>query len=46
MASSVELDRTIVGSAETRRVCRICGHVNPDWIRYCCVRCAAELKTD
>ena len=41
-----ELGRTTVSPAQTRNVCRTCGHVNPEWIRHYCVRCAAEMKTD
>jgi CDGSH-type Zn-finger protein len=41
-----ELDRTTASQAETRNVCRTCGHVNPEWVKRCCVRCAAELKID
>jgi CDGSH-type Zn-finger protein len=44
--SPMELDRRTTSSAETRKVCKRCGQVNPEWIRYCCVRCAAELKMD
>jgi len=38
-----ELSRTTVGPVETRNVCRTCGHVNPEWIRHYCVRCAAKM---
>lgn len=41
-----ELDRTSASQAETGRVCRACGHVNPEWIRNYCVRCAAKLRMD
>lgn len=46
VAAPRELGRTIAGPVETRNVCRTCGHVNPDWIRQYCVRCAAEMKID
>jgi ribosomal protein L32 len=38
-----ELERTTAGPVETRNVCRTCGHVNPEWVRNYCVRCAAKL---
>lgn len=41
-----ELDRTTASPVETRGVCRTCGHVNPEWVRNYCVRCAAKLKMD
>jgi CDGSH-type Zn-finger protein len=41
-----EPDRTVASSTETARVCRICGHANPQWVRNYCVRCAAKLKAD
>jgi hypothetical protein len=41
-----EPDKTTAFPSETRNVCRTCGHVNPDWVRNYCVRCAARLKTD
>ena len=41
-----ELDRTTASPVETRRVCRTCGHVNPEWIKNYCVRCAAKLEMD
>jgi len=41
-----EWARTTVSPAETRNVCRTCGHVNPDWNTVYCVRCAARLRVD
>jgi ribosomal protein L32 len=38
-----ELERTTAGPVETRNVCKSCGHVNPEWVRNYCVRCAAKL---
>jgi hypothetical protein len=38
-----ELERATAGLVETRNVCRTCGHVNPEWVRNYCVRCAAKL---
>jgi CDGSH-type Zn-finger protein len=43
---SRKLERTTPRSVETRNVCKTCGHVNPEWIRNYCVRCAARLKMD
>jgi len=40
-----ELVRTTGVSVETRNVCESCGHVNPEWVRHYCVRCAARLRT-
>jgi hypothetical protein len=43
-----ELERTtwVHIPVETRKVCETCGHLNPEWIRNYCVRCAAKLMTD
>jgi ribosomal protein L32 len=38
-----ELERTTASPVETRNVCKTCGHVNPEWVRNYCVRCAAKL---
>jgi hypothetical protein len=45
-APSKELEGITAGPVETRNVCKTCGHVNPEWVRNYCVRCAAKLKTD
>jgi CDGSH-type Zn-finger protein len=41
-----ESGRTSASPVEARNVCKTCGHVNPEWIRNYCVRCAAKLKMD
>jgi hypothetical protein len=38
-----ELERATAGPVEMRNVCKTCGHVNPEWIRNYCARCAAKL---
>jgi hypothetical protein len=38
-----EWDAANVKPAGGQRACRTCGHVNPEWIRIYCVRCAAKL---
>jgi hypothetical protein len=43
MTPPIELERAIASPAETRNVCKTCGHVNPEWVRNYCVRCAAKL---
>jgi len=46
VAPPSELGRTTASPAERRNECKSCGHVNPEWIRTYCVRCAAKLKMD
>jgi CDGSH-type Zn-finger protein len=41
-----ESDGATASPVEMRNVCKTCGHVNPEWIRNYCVRCAARLKAD
>jgi hypothetical protein len=38
-----KLEKATARPVETRNVCKTCGHVNPEWIRNYCVRCAAKL---
>jgi hypothetical protein len=38
-----EWDTTSERPIGGQKVCRTCGHVNPEWIRIYCVRCAARL---
>lgn len=41
-----EPDKTNASSVETRGVCKTCGHLNPEWVRNYCVKCAARLRVD
>jgi len=41
---AIELDRMTAVPVAGGNICKSCGHMNPEWVRSYCVRCAARLK--